>query len=66
MGFAIHDITYASPVADRGSAVVRQTVAGLGGVGKTATAIEYAHRHRDEFDIAWWVPAVRSALERLG
>jgi tetratricopeptide (TPR) repeat protein len=33
---------------------------GLGGVGKTELALEYAYRHAADYDVAWWVPGDRT------
>jgi len=57
-----------------GPAVIRQppsALYGLGGVGKTQIATEYAHRHANEYEVVWWVrsdqeDSIQASLVALG
>ncbi|MFF7452817.1 FxSxx-COOH system tetratricopeptide repeat protein [Kitasatospora sp. NPDC008115] len=39
-----------------------QVLYGIGGVGKSQAAIEYAHRFAAGYDVLWWVPSQQSAV----
>ncbi|MDJ0707627.1 MAG: toll/interleukin-1 receptor domain-containing protein [Leptolyngbyaceae cyanobacterium MO_188.B28] len=55
-------------LSQEGKAALSQTqvISGLGGIGKTQTAVEYAYRHRQDYQAVLWVRAETDQELRTG
>ncbi|GAA0229727.1 FxSxx-COOH system tetratricopeptide repeat protein [Cryptosporangium japonicum] len=50
----------------RQAAVLPYAIHGLGGVGKTQLAAEYAYRNSNRYQVVWWISADQPSIARSG
>jgi tetratricopeptide (TPR) repeat protein len=53
-------------IAGGTTAVLPAALHGMGGIGKTQTAVEYIYRHLDDYDLIWWIQAAQPTQIRSG
>ncbi|MBT2235776.1 tetratricopeptide repeat protein [Nonomuraea sp. NEAU-A123] len=49
-----------------GPGIISHAIIGLGGVGKSELALQYAHRHQDDYRLVWWMEADSAAHIQAG
>ncbi|MEU7891209.1 tetratricopeptide repeat protein [Microbispora bryophytorum] len=60
-------LTRVAQALTEGAGVITQAaVYGLGGIGKSELALQYANRHRDRYQLVWWVDSDTSTQIQTG
>jgi hypothetical protein len=55
--FTDRDVILKQLRADFNDGAEKQVLTGLGGVGKSQLAVEYAHRYKSAYNFVWWIDA---------